>query len=406
LWCTANETLPKDPILTEMPKMAEELDGTRMFLHCSTQTPPTNGDGPYDTRPASFYFRDFAHGFRPEIGSPTIPAVESMRRMMPHDKLWPINEMWGLHDWWRGGGWFPPNGLCSTTEVAIAAYGEPKGIDDFCRKAQMVNMEVFKAIYESWNDRMWNDCTGVMLWMSNPVWPSLIWNLYDYYGDATAAYFACRKACEPVHIQWNAVNNQVKVVNHSFDELKGLSAEATIYNMDGSVACAQSAHLDCPANSVRGCMELFASGENNSVPLTGVHFIRLALKDSSGKTLSTNFYWRGLTEWKYEALESMQQVKLTGTAGKEKNGRITVDLKNPTPGMALMVRIKLVDAATGEALLPVIYSDNYFSLAPEESKRIEIDTMYVKPARAVKLLVEGWNILPEEIIPSDGQRIT
>jgi len=397
LWCTANETMPRDPILTEMPKMAEELDGTRMFLHCSTQTPPTNGDGPYDTRPASFYFRDFAHGFRPEIASPAIPAVESMRRMMPHNKLWPVNEMWGLHDWWRGGGWFPANGLCGTTEVAIAAYGEPKGIEDFCRKAQMVNMEVFKAIYESWNDRMWNDCTGVMVWMSNPAWPSLIWNLYDYYGDATAAYFACRTACEPVHIQWNAVNNQVKVVNHSFDELKGLSAEATIYNMDGSVARAQSVHLDCPANSVRDCMELFASEEDNSIPLTGVHFIRLALKDASGKALSTNFYWRGLTEWKYEALEDMPQVRLTGTADRGENGRITVDLKNPTSGMALMVRIKLVDAATGEALLPVIYSDNYFSLAPEESKHVEIDTVYVKPARAFKLLVEGWNILPEEI---------
>ena len=120
--------------------------------------------------------------------------------MMPHEKLWPINQTWATHDWINAGGC----GLCSQpTEEAIAAYGAPTGIEDFCRKAQMVNMETFKAIYESCNDKMWNDCTGVMIWMSNPCWPSLAWNTYDYYLEPTAAYFGCKKACEPIHVQWN-----------------------------------------------------------------------------------------------------------------------------------------------------------------------------------------------------------
>ncbi|MCL2659534.1 MAG: discoidin domain-containing protein [Acidobacteriaceae bacterium] len=395
LWCTANEMIPKDPILTEMPLMAEELDGTRLFLHCSTQTPPTNGDGPYNTRPASFYFRDFAHGFRAEIASPTIPAVESMRRMMPHNKLWPVNEMWGLHDWWLGGGWWKANELCGTTQAAIAKYGEPKGVEDFCRKAQMVNMEVFKAIYESWNDRMWNDCTGVMIWMSNPDWPSLLWNLYDYYGDATAAYFACRKACEPVHIQWNPVTNQVKAINHGFAELKGLSAEAAIYNLDGSVVQTASAHLDCPANTAQPCMTLFE--EDKAGSLSSVHFIRLALKDAAGSVLATNFYWRGKEEWKYEALEQMPQAAVTGAVSADKDGRLTVDLVNSSPGIALMVRLKLVDEATGQLLAPVLYSDNYISLVAGERASIGIDLTRVKPPHAAKLVVEGWNTPPVEL---------
>ena len=141
----------------------------------------------------SFYFKELARGFRPELGSPTIPSVESMRRMMPHNKLWPVNEMWAQHDWWLGSGW--DNGAASAAgpRSAIADFGAPKGIEDFCRKAQFVNMQVFKGIYEAWNDRMWNDCTGVMIWMSNPAWPSLTWNTYDYYMEPTAAYFACRR---------------------------------------------------------------------------------------------------------------------------------------------------------------------------------------------------------------------
>jgi hypothetical protein len=397
LWCSANESTPEDPILTEMPRMAEELDGTRIFLHLSTQTPPTNGDGPYDTRPASFYFKDLARGFRPELGSPTIPAVESMRRMMPHNKLWPVNEMWALHDWWLGTGWDNGAGLCGLTQKAIANYGAPAGIEDFCRKAQMVNMEVFKAIYEAWNDRMWDDCTGVMIWMSNPAWPSLTWNTYDYYMEPTAAYFGCKKACEPIHIQWNIATNQVKTVNCTSRELKGLSAEAAIYNLDGSLFQTKSARFDCSANSVHDCMTLFVAGEDKVEDLSNVHFIKLALKDSSGAVLSSNFYWHSKTEWKYEELAGMHPGRLNGSVGELKDGKVTVDLENPTSGVVLMARLKVVDVATGLLVSPVLYSDNYFSLAPRESRHIDIALKGVHTGRAVKLVVEGWNLAPQDL---------
>jgi hypothetical protein len=391
LWCTANETLPDDPIATEMPRMAEELDGTRMFLQSSIQLPPTNGDSPYDTRPARFYFKDLARGFRPELGSPTIPCVESMRRMMPHNKLWPVNEMWALHDWWLGTGWGTGSGLCGNTMVAIASYGAPKGIEDFCRKAQMVNTEVFKAIYEAWNDRMWNDCSGVMMWMSNPAWPSLTWNTYDYYKEPTAAYFACRKACEPIHIQWNVATNQVKAVNCTSTELKGLSVEAVIYNLDGSVFQTKSAKADCAANSAQQCLALFGPGEDKPENLSAVYFIKLSLKDSAGKLLSSNFYWNGKTEWKYEDLAGIKQVRVTASLGELKDGHVSVKIENPTSGIAVMARVKVVDTATGLLAVPVFYSDNYFSLTPQESQSIDINLKMVHAKNPLKVIVEGWN---------------
>ena len=393
LWCTANESIPEDPILTEMARMAEELDGTRMFLHLSTQMPPTSGDGPYETKPASFYFHELAAGFRPELGSPTIPAVETMRRMMPHNKLWPVNEMWAKHDWWLGTGWASGMGLCGATQKAIASYGAPTGIEDFCRKAQLVNTEVFKAVYEAWNDKMWNDCTGVMIWMSNPAWPSLTWNTYDYYKEPTAAYFACRKACEPIHIQWNVATNSVKAVNCTSNDLKGLSAEAVIYNLDGSVFQTKSAKLDCAANSVQECMTLF---EGKDESLSNIHFIKLAL-NSSGKLLSSNFYWRSKAEWKYADLQNMKRAEVTCEVGAVKDGEFSVDVSNLTSGIALLIRFKLVDPATGLLLAPVLYSDNYFSLSPNESRRINISLERVQPRRAAKFVVQGWNIATPEL---------
>src|ERR1035437_832788 len=403
LWCTANETLPDDPIVTEMPRIAEEMDGTRLFLQSSIQVPPTNGDSPYDTRPARFYFKDLARGFRPELGSPTIPAVESMRRMMPHNKLWSVNEMWALHDWWLGTTWDTGNGLCGSTMTAIASYGDPKGIEDFCRKAQMVNTEVFKAIYEAWNDRMWNDCTGVMMWMSNPAWPSLTWNTYDYYMEPTAAYFACKKACEPVHIQWNVATNNVKAVNCTSNDLKGLSAEAVVYNLDGSVFQTKSASLDCAANNVADCLKLFVPGEHKVDDLSNVHFIKLALKDSSGGVLSSSFYWNSKKEWKYEDLQGMKRGQLTPTVGELKDSKVTVTLENQTAGVVAAARLKVVDVATGLLAAPVLYSDNYVSLAPHESRRIDINLKSVRSRSAVKIVLEGWNIETSELATLPGK---
>ena len=148
LWCTANEGGPTEPITSAMPKLVERLDGTRFYLQHSIM-PPTDGDGTYETHEPLFYFKK-ARGFHPEGGSHTVPAVESLRRMMPHEKLWPVNPTWATHDWIQR-----HNGFASRpTEEAIAAYGAPVGIEDFCRKAQMVNMETFKAIFESCNDKM------------------------------------------------------------------------------------------------------------------------------------------------------------------------------------------------------------------------------------------------------------
>lgn len=397
VWCTCNESMPDDPLLTEMPRLAEELDGTRIFLHLSTQLPPIDGDGPYDTHPASFYLTNFARGFRTEIGSPTVPSVESMRRMMPHNKLWPVNEMWGLHDWWLGSGW-DGIGLCGLTMNAISAYGAPTNIEDFCRKAQLVNTEVFKAIYEAWNDRMWDDCTGVLIWMSNPAWPSLTWNTYDYFMDATAAYFACKKACEPIHIQWNTVTNKVKVINNTSQQLDRLTVEASIYNLDGSVANTRSvSQITCNANSNHECLALFVPGEDNADRLSSVYFIRLMLKDNEGILLSTNFYWRGKKEWKYEEMGNMKFVKLKSDASDLKGGKLTVDLKNETGHIALAARLKVVDLETGQLAGPVIYSDNYVSLAPQEARRIEIDLKFVRLVPGMKLWLEGWNIVPVEL---------
>ena len=96
----------------------------------------------------------------------------------------------------------------------------------------------------------------------------------------------------------------------------------------------------------------------------------------------------------------MKQGRVTGAASQIKDRQLTADLKNPTDAVVLMVRLKLVDLATGLLAAPVLYSDNYFSLAPGESRSIGIDLRAIQPGATLKLMVEGWNIAPAELAPS------
>jgi len=395
MWCTANEGASQEPILSAVPRMVDDLDGTRLFLQHSTQHPPTDGDGPYVSMPPKFYLSGMAHGFRAEIGSPNVPPVESMRRMMPHNRLWPISEMWGTHDWWQKG-WQDGDGVVGHTEKAIACYGEPEGIEDFCRKSQMVNLEVFKAIYESWNEKMWDNCSGVMIWMSNPCWPSLVWNTYDYYLEPTGAFFGIKKACEPLHIQWSMETNDVKLVNCTLNGLKGVRAEARVYNLDGSLALTKVATLDFPANAATQALNLFAGEEKKLAQLSEVHFIKLELKGADGKLLSDNFYWNAKEVWNYKDLAAMRKVKLNATLKREVSAgktKLAVELENPSQGVALAIRLKVVDEATGLLVAPIHYTDNYFALTPGEKRQIGIEY----GGQAGRVFVEGWNVTAAEL---------
>ena len=80
---------------------------------------------------------------------------------------------------------------------------------------------------------MWEDASGIMLWMGQSSYPSMVWQTYDYYYDLTGAYWGCKSACEPLHIYWNPVTEEIKVANTTARNYEALTAEAVIYNMDG-----------------------------------------------------------------------------------------------------------------------------------------------------------------------------
>ena len=72
-----------------------------------------------------------------------------------------------------------------------------------------------RAMFESYSRNKYVS-TGVIQWMLNNAWPSMIWHLYDYYLDTGGGYFGAKKACEPLHVQYSYDDQCVVVVNSTY----------------------------------------------------------------------------------------------------------------------------------------------------------------------------------------------
>ena len=81
---------------------------------------------------------------------------------------------------------------------------------------------------------MWNDASGVLLWMSHPAWPSMVWQNYSSNGETAGAYYGSQKACRPLHIQMS-LNNQhrIDIINTTLKEYRNLKVEVTVYDKLG-----------------------------------------------------------------------------------------------------------------------------------------------------------------------------
>ena len=269
VWCGDNEGTPLPPLNDSIRQSVQILDHGDRWYQPNSHSGALTGSGPWTNAGPAWYFTRYpggfggspGWGFRTEIGTAVFPTFESFAAFMPENDWWPRNEMWDKH-------YFGPSaangGPDNYARTIVQSYGAPTGIEDFCRKSQLLNIETNKALYEGWQHHMWDDASGVMTWMSQSAYPSMVWQTYDYYYDLTGAYWGVRKACEPVHIQWSCADNTVKVINATGKDLHHLAARALVYKLDGTAATAydKTITVDAPADTTTECFRLrFSSGD-------------------------------------------------------------------------------------------------------------------------------------------------
>jgi exo-1,4-beta-D-glucosaminidase len=370
--------------------------------------------GPYEYVPPVYWLTDKkaggAYGYNTETSpGPAIPPRESLERFIPKDHLWPIDEVWNYHS---GGERFMNVNVF--TDGLDRRYGQATSLDDYERKAQAMTYDGERAMFEAYGRNKYTS-TGVIQWMLNNGWPSLIWHLYDYYLVPAGGYFGTKKAMEPVHVQYSYDDNSVTVVNSTYVALEGRKVSAKIYNIDATEKASREATVDLAADSSTKAFDL-----PKVDGLSRTYFLRLQLHAPGGELVSDNFYWlstkadtlnwakRQDTVYTPQAefadltgLNSLPQVSLQANSALG-NGEAHVTLMNPGNAIAFMVHVRVTRGKGGEDITPIFWDDNYFSLLPGEKRTVTAKfRRSSQDGRKPFLVVEGWNVAPDTPAPEN-----
>lgn len=365
--------------------------------------------GPYDYVPPDYWYIDTtyggAFGFNTETGpGPQVPVLESLKKMIPKDSLWPISSSWLYH---AARGKF--HNLTRYNDAMDERLGKPTSLNDYERKAQYLNYEGMRAMFEAFESNRF-EATGIIQWMYNASWPKLWWQLYDYYLMPTGAFYGARKANEPLHISYNYRDNSVEVMNNTGKKENSLTAEINVLDFGSkSVLKKKVSVAELTSKETRPVFNLPAGLE-----LTKTYFLDLKLFDKENKNVSNNFYvlstehdlldvknsnWYVTPQSHYAdltLLEQLPKVKLetseTTTSDNQKT-MMAVKVKNPSTHLAFMIYLDLKKGNSEESVVPVFWDSNYFTLLPGEERTVSV-WVHSKDLDGQKPIVKvgGWNI--------------
>ncbi len=199
----------------------------------STVTGPSGVkmSGPYNYVSPEYWYVDTQHGgafaFNTETSpGPAIPQPDSLVKFLPPQDRWPIGEVWDYH---AGGGDFMNVDVFNT--AMKTTYGWPDSMDAYSKLAQTMTYDGERAMFEAYTRNKYTS-TGVIQWMLNNAWPSVIWHLYDYYLQTGGGYFGTKKACEPLHVQYSYDDHSIYAVSSLPVATPSLQVQADVYDLD------------------------------------------------------------------------------------------------------------------------------------------------------------------------------
>lgn len=399
LWVYGSDKLPLPKLEKMLEDEMQKLDQTRPTLACckwwdygtdhfktSEISGPTGVKmlGPYSYVTPNYWFQDTtaggAYGFNTETGpGPQVPPIESIRKMIPEEKIWPVNtNVWEYH--------------CGRNEFQTlnryltafnARYGKSDNVEDFAQMSQVSNYEAIRPMFEAFAVNKFNS-TGVIQWMLNSAWPEMFWQLYDWYLMPNGAFYAVKNACKPLNLIYNYKDGNIYITNEYADEKTGLKAEVKVLDLNSKVLFEKSLSLSAKANQSEKVLDI-PELQN----LSTTYFVSLNLHDNEGNEISNKIYWLSTkkdvidykkTTWvgtpnksfaDLKGIRNLEKVSVEETHKfTEKNSFVEAEVKliNNSDKIAFAIELLLVGSEDGKSVLPVFWSDNYVSLLPGETR--------------------------------------
>jgi exo-1,4-beta-D-glucosaminidase len=421
IWANGSDGLPPEPVLTDYHEILKDLHWQNAVVDTvSDYNPSWNGihmKGPYSWRPPYYWFSEKygpARGSSAEEGdNEIIPPLESLKKFIPADKLWPMNDYWYFHAGANDGN----NTLVNIKRAVDTRYGPSSSAAEFSRKAQLSHYENVRAYFEAYASN-WSNRKMTVYWMLDNHWPSFFGHLFDYYFKQGGSYFAAKKALRPLSVIYDyyATGDRstanVYVANQSLEPRSHLKISVGIYNLDGTL---KSSFADVKDFTIGATSSARVMTLNRVPGLTPVFFVRCQIRDANDALLADNLYWQSTsdddlggkkndqqfavnqTRWAdYTALNNLPPTDVSVDAhavgeGAEENG--TIKITNHSAHVAFFMRAEITKGGDGEEVLPVTYDDNYITLFPSESRVIRAQFKASELAGSHPgLRLEGYNV--------------
>ncbi|KAM7191967.1 Glycoside hydrolase superfamily [Naviculisporaceae sp. PSN 640] len=372
-------------------------------------------EGPYDWVPPNYWYdiepsrsrlgAAFGFGSEQSSGGGT-PALSSLKKFLSQsdlDDLWknPDKDLFHMS---RETSQFHQRSI--ENKGIWKRWGAPSSLEDYLTKVQITDYEGSRAMFEGFS-AMWNakrPATGVIYWMLTGAFPSLHWNIWDYYMHPAGAYFGAKMGSRLEHVAYDYVKKDVYLINHSLDVEGPRSISLQVIDTSGKVTYNNTVSTTTKANTSKSIASLTSA--LNSIK--DVVFLRLILSDDKGKVLSRNVYWIAKSidtlDWNnsdwfytplskyadYTALNKLATANVSVSVGKNSVDQTTsVTLENLSSGPAFFVSLNLVDSK-GEDVVPLTWSDNYLTLFPKEKVTVAFQNLGNTEPAAIQ--VEGKNV--------------
>jgi len=416
-WVGGSDLEPTPELEKKYFEIFNEYDSTRVFLASAKNTTTLNGptgvkmEGPYAYVPPVYWYSDSikggAYGFNTETGpGAQVPPLQSLKKMLSPEHLWPIDSVWNYHC-----GRFEFGDLRRYRKAMNLRYGKPDNLDEFIKKAQLLNYELMRPMFEAFSAYRYKNATGVIQWMLNSAWPEMYWQLYDYYLMPNAAYYGAKVAQRPYHAIYDYYRKSIFVVNDKLEDKNNCTLKIRVFDLNSNLKFEKEITVNLKANSSEEVLSLA------DLKIKSVSFIDTRLIDKAGNEIDNNFYWispkADILDYEdtseawfvttpskqyadFTALNKMPKVEIESKMTIKKGDYKTsfkITLKNKSDKIAFFIYSAINDKETRETVVPVIWSNNYISLLPGETKVLSAEINNSKlEGKNTELVIDGYNL--------------
>lgn len=382
-WFVGSDMLPKPELEQQYQAFLSQEDDRDYLISAKDQKSEISGPsgtkmaGPYEYVGPSYWYLPEApgggFGFNTETGiGAQLPVKESLEKMIGK-QLWPIDDRWNPFCTVSAA---DMNSLKQLNEVIHYRFGDAKDIDEYLYRADMLNYESTKAMFESFRAH-WPHTTGIIQWMLNGARPGIYWQLYDYYKQPNAAYYGVKKGNAPVQLIYDYYAKAVYAVNES---LQPANVKASMKLLKDGQTTEDSQQVEIASGTVIKVFDINTTGAPAA-------FLFLKLTDGNGNEVTNNEYFLpsdndsydwAKTTWvntpitqyaSYAMLDSLCTRECELSVKPSAEGVYEATVSNPSDKVAFMIRLTAKDQ-NGQLICPAYWSDNYFSLAPGESRTV------------------------------------